>query len=112
MTKEYLERLKEVLKTHKNIDTTFVITISLIFDNGSHDVKAVFEYLNSLADFDITYIVLENGWYKNSSLKTSDITQMQNKIDRGNIEYFDTEINQSKINFKERTDKIIALLNK
>jgi hypothetical protein len=112
LTKEYLNRLREVLKKHTNIDTTFLITISLIFDNGSHDVKAVFEYLNSLTDFNITYIVLENGWYKSSSLKTNDITQMKNKIDIGNIKYFDTPINQSMSKFKERTDKIIALIDK
>ncbi|HLK30104.1 MAG TPA: hypothetical protein VKT28_16100 [Puia sp.] len=112
LTKEYLKRLKEVLKKHINVDTTFVITISLIFDNGSHDVKTVFEYLNSLTDFDITYIVLENGWHKNASLKADDIAQMENEIDDSIIKYFDTPINQSKTKFKERTDKIIELIGK
>jgi len=47
-TKEYLDRLKKVLKKHRNDAATFVITISLIFDGGTYDVKAVLKYLNKL----------------------------------------------------------------
>jgi len=111
-TEEYLNRLKTVLKKHKNSETIFTITISLIFNRKKHDVMPVFNYLNSLADFSIIYIVLKKSWYKNQSLQPKDIAQMKNKAKANRIKYFDEMINESKKNFNKRTEKIAKFIDK
>ncbi len=110
-TEDYLNRLKEVLEKHSNNDTSFMITVSLIFNNRSHDVNAVFEYLNSLNDFAITYLVLENGWYDKSTLHADDLALMDKKIKHGDIKYFSTMINKSVKKFSERSAEIIKVIN-
>ncbi|MCD2425505.1 hypothetical protein LQ567_22160 [Niabella pedocola] len=109
-THDYLERLKNVLEIQRNANAYFVITISLIFNDGSHDVKPVFEYLNSLADYDITYLVLKNGWEPGASLKEDDLTRMR-EVATGRIVDLDTVINKSNANFRERADKIVSIIN-
>lgn len=109
-TKEYLERIKKILKLHKDSESTYVITISLYFDGGRHEVNSVFNYLNSLNDYEIHYVVLTNGW-SGGCLTTDDLRQMKNKITTGKIHSMDTVINQSKKSFSERTQKIATLIN-
>lgn len=101
-----MERLEAVIKKQNANNTIIVITISLIFDNGSHDVKAVFNYLNTFRDFDVTYIVLENGWYKGDVLQSSDLEAMKGQVPPEKINYFSSVINDSKEEFERRTKEI------
>ncbi len=109
-TNEYLKRLKVVLEEQSRSDIIFVITISLIFDGGICDVKKVFDYLNSLTNYEIHYIILEKGW-NGESLKAEHLQKLEGKISKENskIHSFDTLINKSKRQFKERTDEIALL---
>jgi hypothetical protein len=106
ITREYLDRLKTVLKTHWDDDPIFFITVSLIFDNGKHDIKPVFDYLNTLSDFEVNYIVLDNGWFTKNSLSSKDISLMNDYVDSETIHHFPVAINESKAAFSERTIQV------
>jgi hypothetical protein len=106
-TKEYLDRLKSVLKKHKSTPTTFLITISLIFKEGNHNVREVFKYLKSLADFEVDYLILEKGWYKGDIISEDDLNLMKTYTESESRHLFTDAINESKQAFKKRT-KIIA----
>lgn len=105
-TQDYLNRLQGVLEHHQDSDTIFVITISLIFDNARHDANAVFDYLNSLSDVDIHYLVLDHGWFAGKSLTRADIDAMQQLVEPGRIHRFGEVINTSKTAFTNRTNNI------
>jgi GTP1/Obg family GTP-binding protein len=111
-TKAYLERLKAVIKKHKATNTTFVITISLIFNDGSHDVKEVFRFLNSLEGFHIDYLILENGWYKGDVLLIEDLKLMKDHVSLADIHHFSGPINESKGAFSKRTKQIAETIKR
>lgn len=87
-------------------NTTLVITISLIFNDGSHDVKEVFRYLNSLEDFDVDYLILENGWHRRKVLLAEDLKLMKDYVSPTDIHHFPGLINESKGAFGKRTKQI------
>ncbi len=107
-TEKYLDRLQSILKKHEHEDTIFVITISVIFNAGTHAVNDVFNYLNSLESYELHYLILVSGWYKNSTLKLEDTMRMEDNIKKGAIKYLPEIINQSKQNFSGRTKKIAS----
>lgn len=105
-TKDYLERLQEVLAHHQDSDTIIVITISLIFNNGIHDAKAVFDLLNGLTVFDVNYILLDKGWFTGTSLSTEDVQSMEGAVELSKIHHFQEVINESVPAFSQRTVRI------
>jgi hypothetical protein len=109
-TRKYLDRLEDILKKQEKADTIFIITISLIFNDSSRDVKEVFRFLNSLEGFKVFYLILKNGWNPNSSLKAYDIARMENKVRRSKLVFFNAVINQSADSFSVRTQKIAEFI--
>lgn len=105
-TKKYLERFKQVLEKHNESGSIFFITISLIFNNGSHDVSPVFDFLNKLPNTKVDYMLLENGWSAGKTLATSDIGLMYHAVGAKTIHRFSDIIDQSKPAFSERTFRI------
>lgn len=111
-TDRYLKRLKDVLLQKELIDTTFVITISLIFDNGKHDAIPVFNFLNAQTHLDICYIVLERGWQVDSILRDNDREQMKKSVTHGDIVILNNKIDKTSAKFTKRTIEISDLMKK
>jgi hypothetical protein len=88
--------------------------IRLIFNNPNHDAGPVFDYLNTLRDYDVHYIVLEYGWFGKQRLSSEDIGAMKECVDNTTIHHFSSVINESPVAFADRTtsiaDTIIRLL--
>lgn len=110
-TTDYLERLESVLKHHHDNNITFVITVSLIFEEGhSRSVIPVIDYLNQLKDYNVHYIVLNSAWFKNSVLEKVDISSLESNVENGTIEIMEESINESSRNFTIRTNRIIEII--
>lgn len=112
-TARYLERLQEVLELQAGRVTVFVITISLIFNNPTHNANDVFDFLNTLPGFDNTYLVLDHGWKADTVLKESDLKEMKRAVRKGAVLHFEEIINESEGAFIKRTTRIAeAIQNK
>lgn len=104
-TQKYLNRLKQVLQVHEHDNVVYFITISLIFQDNERNAQPVFDYLRSLVNYDVSYLVLVNGWY-GAMLSSEDLQKMEHSLSDQKIIYFKEVINESIENFKIRTNLI------
>jgi hypothetical protein len=108
-TADYLTRIKAVMASHTETYTSFIVIISLVFDDSIRDVKPVLQYFNQ-SGFDIYYMVLYSSIHDKRVISEADIELFRKLVSKGEIHFFDKLVTQSSLRFKERTTEVAKVI--
>lgn len=108
---DHLQRIKSVIQYHTAADTSFVLNISLVFDNSLQDIKKILQYFNQTA-FEIYYMILSSSWFDKKVVCSATVEQLEAYVKNGSIHMFDLLVTRSELRFSQRIGEIRLFLQK
>ncbi|HVI48061.1 MAG TPA: hypothetical protein VM802_24550 [Chitinophaga sp.] len=104
-TELYLSQVRDVLQWHAFSSTSFMIMMSLILDDGIHDVRKMLEYLNE-SSFDLYYLILESNVKNKGLIQEHHLETFSSLVKKGYIYHFETLVTSSPPRLKQRADEV------
>lgn len=106
---DHLLRIKSVIQHHTAADTSFVLNISLVFDNSLQDIREIVRYFNQTA-FEIYYMVLSSSWFDKKVICSETVLQLETCVKNGSIHIFELLVTRSELRFSQRIGEIRLFL--
>lgn len=106
----FCAHISEVLRRHVMSAATFVVMISLVFDEGPMDARPVLNFLES-SGFQLHYLVMCSSWFEKQVIREEDLGLLQATATRGRIHRFDLLVTQSGLRFRQRTAEVVNVIN-
>ena len=105
----YLVRIKAVMQCHVESRASFLVVLSLAFDDSARDVKKILVYFNQ-SGFDIHYLVLYSSWRDKRVVGEQDLLLLAQQITQGAIHMLDRLVTKSELRFNQRTEELRLLM--
>ena len=108
-TESSLLRITSVMQYHIASSASFLVVLSLAFDNSIRDVKKILAYFNQ-SGFDIHYLVLYSSWRDKRVVGEQDLLLLAQQITQGAIHMLDRLVTKSELRFNQRTEELRLLM--
>lgn len=101
----YLHRIKTLIELHAASNTSFIITLNLLFDNSRRSIEKILAYF-SQSGFEMHYLVLSSGWREKKVISKADMAHFEQQVINGTVHLLDRVVTQSELRFNERTEEV------
>jgi len=108
---EHLLRIKSIIQYHTAADTSFLLNISLVFDNSLQDIREIIQYFNQTA-FEIYYMILSSSWFDKKVICSEAVQELETYVKNGSIHIFDLLVTRSELRFSQRIGEIKLFLQR
>ena len=108
-TESSLLRITSVMQYHIASSASFLVVLSLAFDNSIRDVKKILAYFNQ-SGFDIHYLVLYSSWRDKRVISEQDMALLEQHITQGPIQVLERLVTKSELRFNQRAEELRLMM--